>query len=56
MKKEEIRPMTDALATIEMHIEVIGCPTTCQHCSVLGRPYQGMELSEIAWVLHEVRR
>jgi hypothetical protein len=48
--------MTEGIANIEMHLEVMGCPTICQHCSVLGRPYQAMDLSEIAWVLHEVRR
>lgn len=48
--------MTDELANIEMHLEVMGCPTTCQHCSVVGRSYSAMPLAEIAWVLAEVRR
>ena len=39
-----------------MHVEVMGCPTTCQHCWAVGCPYQAMPLMEISWVLHEVRR
>ncbi len=48
--------MTHELSKLGMHVEVMGCPTTCQHCWVVGRPYQAMPLEEIAWVLQEVRR
>ncbi len=46
----------ELLSDLHMHIEVMGCPTTCQHCWAVGRPYQAMPLEEISWVLHEVRR
>lgn len=39
-----------------MHVEVMGCPTTCQHCWAVGRPYPAMPLDEIHWLLQEVRR
>lgn len=44
------------LPDIGMFVEVMGCPTTCQHCWALGRPYQAMPLEEIEWVLREARR
>jgi hypothetical protein len=39
-----------------MIVEVMGCPTVCQHCWAMGRDYQVMPLSDIAWILQEVRR
>ncbi|SRR6266540_1189874 len=42
--------------TLHMHVEVMGCPTTCQHCWAVGRPYSAMPLEEIHWVLQAVRR
>jgi len=48
--------MIQELPDLGMGIEVMGCPTTCQHCWAVGRPYQALPLEEIAWVLHEVRR
>lgn len=42
--------------TLHMHVEVMGCPTVCQHCWAVGRPYPAMPLEEIHWVLQEVRR
>jgi hypothetical protein len=48
--------MTQELPDLLMYVEVMGCPTTCQHCWAVGRPYQAMPLEDIAWVLHEVRR
>ena len=48
--------MIQKLPDLYMYVEVIGCPTTCQHCWAVGRPYQAMPLEDIAWVLHEVRR
>lgn len=44
------------LPDVHMHVEVIGCPTVCQHCWAVGRPYPAMSLEEIDWVLQEVRR
>ena len=41
--------------TFHMHVEVMGCPTTCQHCWAMGRPYPAMPMEEIHWVLQEVR-
>ncbi len=48
--------MIQELPDLAMHVEVMGCPTACQHCWAVGRPYQAMPLEDIAWVLHEVRR
>lgn len=48
--------MNQQLPDLHMHVEVMGCPTTCQHCWAVGRPYPAMPLEEISWVLHEVRR
>ena len=45
----------ELLSTLHMHVEVMGCPTTCQHCWAVGRPYPAMPLEEIHWVLQEVR-
>ena len=39
--------MTQKLLDLHMHVEIIGCPTTCQHCWAVGRPYQAMPLSGI---------
>src|SRR5215471_2736541 len=41
---------------LRMCVEVMGCPTVCQHCWAMGRGYQAMPLEDISWVLHEVRR
>jgi hypothetical protein len=46
----------ERLPDLHMHVEVMGCPTTCQHCWAVGRPYQAMLLGEISWILQEVRR
>ncbi len=48
--------MTTEMMELGMDVEVMGCPTTCQHCWAVGRPYQAMPLEEIFWVLHEVQR
>ena len=47
--------MTETLK-LHMTVEVMGCPTVCQHCWAMGRGYQAMPLEDISWVLHEVRR
>ena len=41
---------------VSMNVEVMGCPTVCQHCWATGRHYQAMPLEDVSWVLHEVRR
>ena len=48
--------MIQKIPDLGMHVEVMGCPTTCQHCWAVGRPYQAMPLEEISWIVHEVRR
>ena len=48
--------MTREMMELGMDVEVMGCPTTCQHCWAVGRPYQAMPLEEVTWVLEEVRR
>ena len=48
--------MIQKIPDLGMHVEVMGCPTTCQHCWAVGRPYQAMPLEDIAWILHEVRK
>jgi hypothetical protein len=47
--------MTKTL-TLHMTVEVMGCPTVCQHCWAMGRGYAAMPMEDITWVLHEVRR
>ncbi|MEO8954763.1 MAG: radical SAM protein [Ktedonobacteraceae bacterium] len=47
--------MTNTLR-LHMTVEVMGCPTVCQHCWAMGRGYQAMPLEDISRVLHEVRR
>jgi hypothetical protein len=48
--------MIEQLPDLNIYVEVVGCPTTCQHCWAVGRPYHAMPLEEISWVLHDVRR
>lgn len=47
--------MTNTLK-MQMTVEVMGCPTVCQHCWAMGRGYSAMPLEDISFVLHEVRR
>ena len=47
--------MIEQLPDLNIHVEVMGCPTICQHCWAVGRPYPSMPLNDISWVLHEVR-
>jgi hypothetical protein len=41
---------------IGLQVEVVGCPTVCQHCWALGRAYAAMPAKEVAWVLAECAR
>ena len=47
--------MIQKIPDLGMHVEVMGCPTTCQHCWAVGRSYQAMPLEDITWVLQEFR-
>lgn len=47
--------MTNTLK-LDMTVEVMGCPTVCQHCWAMGRGYGAMPLEDISFVLYEVRR
>src|SRR5579871_4885656 len=47
--------MTSTLK-LDMTVEVMGCPTVCQHCWAMGRGYGAIPLQDITFVLHEVRR
>jgi hypothetical protein len=40
--------------SIQVMIEVSGCPTTCMHCWALGRGYRPMPLEDAAFVLDEL--
>jgi MoaA/NifB/PqqE/SkfB family radical SAM enzyme len=42
--------------TLHMTVEVMGCPTVCQHCWAMGRGYAAMPLEDIIWLSYEVRR
>lgn len=35
-------------------MEVVGCPTICQHCRAQGVPYPAMPLADITYVLEQV--
>ncbi len=36
---------------LDLLVEVSGCPVTCLHCGVRGRPYKPMPLADIAYML-----
>jgi hypothetical protein len=42
------------LETVDLIVEVMGCPTICHHCWVLGTPYPAMAGSEVEWTLDSV--
>lgn len=41
------------LKSLNLTIEVAGCPTSCMHCWARGRPYESMPLEDIAWILKQ---
>jgi hypothetical protein len=41
------------VATLELQIEVVGCPTVCRHCWAQGVPYPAMPVDDAAWVLEQ---
>jgi hypothetical protein len=48
--------MGTMVATLDLQLEVVGCPTICRHCWAQGLPYQAMPADDIAWVLDQAHR
>jgi hypothetical protein len=44
------------VATLDLQVEVVGCPTVCRHCWAQGVPYPPMSVDDIAWVLEQTHR
>jgi hypothetical protein len=44
------------VATLDLQVEVVGCPTICRHCWAQGIPYPAMPVDDITWVLEETHR
>jgi hypothetical protein len=44
------------VATLDLQVEVMGCPTVCRHCWAQGIPYQAIPVHEVAWVLEQAHR
>jgi hypothetical protein len=44
------------VTTLELQVEVVGCPTVCRHCWAQGIPYPAMPVSDVAWVLEQTHR
>jgi hypothetical protein len=44
------------VATLELQVEVVGCPTICRHCWAQGVPYPAMPVHDVAWVLEQAHR
>jgi hypothetical protein len=42
------------LVSVEVLVEVSGCPTTCMHCWALGRGYRPMPIEDAAFFLDEL--
>ncbi|MDQ6918618.1 MAG: hypothetical protein M3Z98_04575 [Candidatus Dormibacteraeota bacterium] len=40
--------------SIDLIVEVMGCPTICRHCWALGTPYRAMAVGDAAFVLETV--
>jgi hypothetical protein len=40
--------------TVDLIVEVVGCPTVCRHCWALGTPYGAMPVTDVAHVLETV--
>jgi hypothetical protein len=36
------------VATLDLQVEVVGCPTVCRHCWAQGIPYQAMPNDDVA--------
>ncbi|HKO86631.1 MAG TPA: hypothetical protein VJ140_19195 [Actinomycetota bacterium] len=44
------------VATLQLQVEVVGCPTVCRHCWAQGVPYPAMPLADVAWALEQSHR
>jgi hypothetical protein len=44
------------VATLDLQVEVVGCPTVCRHCWAQGVPYPAMPVEDVAWVLEQAHR
>jgi hypothetical protein len=44
------------VATLNLQIEVVGCPTVCRHCWAQGVPYSAMPVADVAWVLEQTHQ
>jgi hypothetical protein len=44
------------VATLDLQVEVVGCPTVRRHCWAQGVPYPAMPVADIAWVLEQAQR
>jgi hypothetical protein len=44
------------VATLDLQVEVVGCPTVCRHCWAQGVPYPAIPVHEVAWVLEQAHR
>jgi hypothetical protein len=44
------------VATLDLQVEVVGCPTVCRHCWAQGVPFPAMPVADVAWVLEHTHR
>jgi hypothetical protein len=44
------------VATLDLQVEVVGCPTVCRHCWAQGIPYPAMPVDDVAWVLEQTHQ
>jgi hypothetical protein len=44
------------VATLDLQVEAVGCPTVCRHCWAQGVPYPAMPVDDVAWVLEQTHR
>jgi hypothetical protein len=44
------------VATLDLQLEAVGCPTVCRHCWAQGLPYPAMPVDDVAWVLEQTHR
>jgi hypothetical protein len=44
------------VATLDLQLEAVGCPTVCRHCWAQGVPYPAMPVADVAWVLEQTHR
>jgi hypothetical protein len=44
------------VATLQLQVEVVGCPTVCRHCWAQGIPYPAMPIDDVVCVLEQTHR